>query len=130
LLKLDLPPLPSSASRARSAVREYLDSSCPGEVVETTALLVTELVTNAVLHAGTQIVVVVDHAPGSFKVRVCDNSDVRLVARPLEPTAATGRGLLLVQQLATTWGVNSSQRGKEVWCEIQFPDRARGVDSG
>jgi anti-sigma regulatory factor (Ser/Thr protein kinase) len=128
VLSLDLPPVPSSAGRARSAVRDYLVSSCPDEIVETTALLVTELVTNAVLHAGTDILVVVDQTPGFVKIRVCDESEARIVNRPLEPTAATGRGLRLVEQLATAWGVVSVPPGKEVWCEIRFVESTRRAD--
>ena len=124
MLTLALPPEPSSASRARHAARQQLEASCPAEVVERAALLVTELVTNAVLHAGTEVVVVVDVAPGCVMVRVSDDSDSRLVARAHEPSAATGRGLWLVEQLASVWGVERVPSGKEVWCEIRFSDGA------
>ncbi len=126
MLTLDLPPDPSSASWARHAAREHLAPSCPEDVVEKAALLVTELVTNAVLHAGTAIVVVVDHTPGRVVVRVCDDSDSRLVLRAHEPTDATGRGLWLVEQLATAWGVEQVPSGKEVWCEIHFSEGVVG----
>jgi anti-sigma regulatory factor (Ser/Thr protein kinase) len=122
VLTLDLPPVPSSASQARLAAREHLESTCPQDVVDTAALLVTELVSNAVLHAGTEIAVVIDCKPGRVVVRVCDDSGARLVPRDHEPTAATGRGLWLVDRLATSWGVEQVPKGKEVWCEIRFSE--------
>jgi anti-sigma regulatory factor (Ser/Thr protein kinase) len=126
MLTLDLPPVPSSASHARRATREHLESRCPDDVVATAALLVTELVTNAVLHAGTDIVVAVDHKPGRVIVRVCDDSDASLVQREHEPTAATGRGLWLVDRLATSWGVDEVPGGKEVWCEMRYSEGGAG----
>jgi anti-sigma regulatory factor (Ser/Thr protein kinase) len=123
VLTLDLPPVPSSAGEARRAVREYLGGECPDEVVDNAALLVTELVTNAVLHAGTDIVVAIDRKPGRVVVRVCDDSEAPLVRREHEPTAATGRGLWLVDRLATSWGVNEVPKGKEVWCEIRYSEK-------
>jgi two-component sensor histidine kinase len=126
MLTLNLPPEPASASHARQAAREHLRPTCPSDVVETAALLVTELVSNAVLHAGTDIVVVIDRRSDRVVVRVCDDSDARLVSRDHEPTAATGRGLWLVDQLATSWGVEQVPKGKEVWCEIRFSEGGAG----
>ena len=60
MVKVDLPPEPRSATRARQLTREQLAASCPEEAVEVAALLVTELVSNAILHARTDIVLIVD----------------------------------------------------------------------
>jgi len=121
VVKLDLPPEPRSATTARQVTRQHLASACPREAVETAALLVTELVTNAVLHARTAIVLVVDVSPGRVVLRVSDGSALEPIERRFAPDAATGRGIALVQKLATTWGVERSETGKEVWCEIEFP---------
>jgi anti-sigma regulatory factor (Ser/Thr protein kinase) len=121
VVTLDLPPEPRSATRARQLTREQLAALCPPEAIEVAALLVTELVTNAVLHARTAVVLIVDVAPGRIVLRVRDGSDATPVQRGYGADAATGRGIALVEQLATAWGVNRSEEGKEVWCQIDFP---------
>jgi anti-sigma regulatory factor (Ser/Thr protein kinase) len=120
VVTLDLLPEPRSATRARELVREHLDSVAPAEAVEVAALVVTELVTNAVLHARTAIALSVDVEPGRIRLRVADESDVVPARRSYAPEAATGRGLALVDRLATAWGVEPSPRGKTVWAEIAF----------
>ncbi len=121
MVKLDLPPEPRSATRARQLTRGQLAASCPEEAVEVAALLVTELVSNAVLHAQTNIVLVVEVAPGRVVLRVRDGSDATPVQRGYGTDAATGRGIALVDQLASAWGVDRCEEGKEVWCQIDFP---------
>jgi anti-sigma regulatory factor (Ser/Thr protein kinase) len=81
---------------------------------------VTELVTNAVLHARTPIVVVVDRSPGRVYLAVSDGSDAQPIARDYGIDAATGRGIALVEELSTRWGVERSPSGKQVWCELDF----------
>ena len=120
MVTLDLPPEPRSATRARQLTREQLRASCPEEAVEVAALLVTELVSNAVLHARTDIVLSLDVSPGCVVLRVRDGSDIAPVVRAYGPEAATGRGIALVEQLASEWGVDHSEQGKEVWCRIDF----------
>ena len=120
MVKVDLPPEPRSATRARQLTREQLATACPEEAVEVAALLVTELVSNAILHARTDIVLIVDVGPGRVVLRVRDGSDIAPVARGYGPEAATGRGIALVEQLASEWGVDRSDHGKEVWCRIDF----------
>jgi anti-sigma regulatory factor (Ser/Thr protein kinase) len=127
VVTLDLPPEPRSATRARQLAREHLAQWCPAEMVETAALLVTELVTNAVLHARTAIVLKIDAAPGLVVLRVADQSNTVPIPRAYARDAATGRGLALVDELATAWGVEHSANGKEVWCEIEFEDSADGM---
>ena len=83
------------------------------------ALLVTELVTNAVLHARTAIVLIVDVGPGRVFLRVRDGSDAIPAPRRYGVEAATGRGLALVEQLATAWGVDPERR----WKGSVVPDR-------
>ena len=125
MVTLDLPPEARSATRARQITRQHLAASCPQEAIDIASLLVTELVTNAVLHARTAIVLVVDVSPGRVLLRVGDRSNAKPVRRDHGTDASTGRGIALVDQLASSWGVDRSGRGKEVWCQIDFP-----VDAG
>ena len=53
------------------------------------------------------------------RLRVEDNSSVRPVVRTAAPDAATGRGLFIVEQLATQWGVDLHRDGKSVWVELE-----------
>ena len=124
MVTVDLPPEPKSATRARTLTRAYLQPSCPREAIDIAALLITELVTNAVLHARTPIVVVVESSPGAVFLAVNDQSAGEPIARDYGIDAATGRGIKLVRELSTRWGVDRSGTGKRVWCEITFPTSA------
>jgi anti-sigma regulatory factor (Ser/Thr protein kinase) len=120
VVTIDLPPEPRSASRAREMVRQHLAPVAPADAIETAALLTTELVTNAVLHAQTTISLLIEIESGRIILRVGDGSETVPARRNYASDAATGRGLALVDQLATAWGVEPSARGKEVWVEIEF----------
>jgi anti-sigma regulatory factor (Ser/Thr protein kinase) len=119
VVSVDLPPEPASARRARQLAREYV-SNCPPDVVDAVALLVTELVTNAVLHARTKLHLFLEAEPGIVRLRVEDHSPGTPVLRHYDTDDVTGRGLALVEMLATTWGVDAGPDGKAVWCEIVF----------
>jgi anti-sigma regulatory factor (Ser/Thr protein kinase) len=118
VLSVDLPPEPSSATRARTLAREQLERSCPSDAVDTIALLVTELVTNAILHARTPLLLTVDTGPDHVRICVEDASNERPALRRYDPDAVTGRGLALVERLASSWGVDTTPAGKVVWCEV------------
>ena len=92
MVKVDLPPEPRSATRARQLTREQLAASCPEEAVEVAALLVTELVSNAILHARTDIVLIVDVVPGRVVLRVRDGSEIGPVARGYGPRRPRAEG--------------------------------------
>lgn len=88
------------------------------ELVDTAELCVSELVTNAVVHAGTDIDVSVRLHEGGARVEVLDRSAHLPVPRHYASLAATGRGLLMVDQLVTRWGVTSHAGSKTVWFEV------------
>ena len=118
MLSVDLPPEPSSATRARTLTRERLEESCSRDTLETVALLVTELVTNAILHARTPLQLTLELRPGCVRIAVEDESNEQPAVRHYESDAVTGRGLALVEQLASSWGVDVTPSGKVVWCEV------------
>lgn len=82
------------------------------------ASLTSELVTNAVLHARTPFVVKVSVAANRIRVAVTDGSDAPPALKQHEPTAATGRGLRIIEAIADRWGVEPLQSGKTVWFEL------------
>lgn len=81
-------------------------------------LLVSELVTNAILHAHTVIEVTVRQAGDIVRVGVADSSPRTLRKRQHSVDSGTGRGLWLVDRLATRWGVEPTPAGKVVWFEL------------
>lgn len=82
-------------------------------------LLANELVTNAILHAGSDIDVVVDITGARVRVEVRDRARRAPVRRRAEPTSSAGRGLALVEALASDWGVEPIPGdGKAVWFEV------------
>jgi anti-sigma regulatory factor (Ser/Thr protein kinase) len=87
-------------------------------------LLVSELATNAVLHARSEFRVCVTTAPERIRVEVSDfNSRLpTLVTVPSD--AYSGRGLMLLQALAGSWGVDShANEGKTIWFEMPVKGR-------
>jgi anti-sigma regulatory factor (Ser/Thr protein kinase) len=113
-----LPPDPSSARRARRHVVEVLErAGLPGHA-DVAALLVSELVTNALLHARSAVTLRVDTGPTTVRVEVADASPRQLNRRRYSPESSTGRGLLLLEELASRWGVDPRTGGKAVWFEL------------
>lgn len=86
--------------------------------VDTAVLLVSELVTNAVLHARSPFRVLVEPGEEAIRVEVYDGSPVPPRVHTFAPTSATGRGLRLLDRLAQTWGVTQLSDGKSVWFEV------------
>jgi anti-sigma regulatory factor (Ser/Thr protein kinase) len=120
VLSVDLPPEPSSATRARTLARQRLEASCSNETLETVALLVTELVTNAILHARTPLLLTMESGPDAVRISVEDRSREEPALQRYDADAVTGRGLALVDELASSWGVDTTPWGKIVWCEVSI----------
>jgi len=78
-------------------------------------LLVSELASNAVAHAGTPFTVSVQFDDQRIRVEVSDTGDGVPCVRPPDPLASNGRGLQLLGALADSWGVDSHEPGKTVW---------------
>ena len=116
---LELPPDHTAAARARHFVAATLrEWGCDNAVVDA-ELLVSELVTNAVLHARSQATVSVERdGHGVLRVAVCDASPAPPRLRDYGPDSVTGRGMLLVDRIAHRWGVDVSGTGKCVWFEV------------
>lgn len=120
---LQLPAVPASVPRAREYVQRELErlGVRREEVQETVRLLTSELVTNAVRHSSEDITVCVDRVDRLVRVTVVDSDPmIRLEPRPVEVEAEHGRGLQLVEALATQWGVSAMPQGKQVWFELTF----------
>jgi len=119
LLSLQLPPVPRAVGEARRAV----ESSCPDHVPCCWALILmaSEITTNAVEHAGTNFRVELRRTVTGFRLAVIDLAADTVPEPPpacKDPLATSGRGLAIVDQLATQWGVAQSEASKSVWMEI------------
>jgi anti-sigma regulatory factor (Ser/Thr protein kinase) len=82
-------------------------------------LLASELATNAIIHAHSGFEVVASESHGVVHVEVSDESDIRLPQRAPKPLGVHGRGLYLLQELSTSWGVTYHRPGKTVWFDLQ-----------
>lgn len=125
---LTLPPHPRSAADARRFVERVLAVwRCP-ELRDTAQLLVSELVTNSVRHAGTPVRLTLRRQERGLRIEVADGSPGR--PRPRLPDAETeaGRGLYLLDRLAGDWGVRDERGGKAVWFELD--DLRQAVPTG
>jgi serine phosphatase RsbU (regulator of sigma subunit)/anti-sigma regulatory factor (Ser/Thr protein kinase) len=132
-------PEPTAAAEARRFVREAMRSwGMPGpasrasSVIDDTVLLTSELVTNAVVHAGTEVQVTCRMSETAVEVAVRDRHPARALSNTAEAAGdpaerTSGRGLLLPAALATAWGVTYSRSSKAVWFRIAFAD-APAVD--
>ena len=115
MVRMELDPLPESPGRARAQLRQFLRSLRVEEgVVEDAELLVTEMVTNAVLHAKTTVILEVEVDGERVGVAVTDRSDRPLQPRRPSSDAVTGRGLTILDELAPGWSVEHHDRGKTV----------------
>lgn len=118
-LRHELPPRPSSAGEARRIVRSLLADHGRDELVEIAQLLVSEVVTNALVHSGTTIELLLCLADdGGMCVEVGDRSPHLPTRRSYTVTATTGRGLALLEDAADDWGVIPRRQGKTVWFRI------------
>jgi PAS domain S-box-containing protein len=109
---------PSSVAMARKVVRDVLTAAHREDLVDTAQLLVSEVVTNALVHAGTPIDFHASVGDVGLRVEVSDGSTQAPAPRRYAAMADTGRGLRLVQQLVRDWGVQARPNGKTVWFEL------------
>ena len=113
---------------ARALVRAALKQWDLAELSDTTELLVSELVTNALRYASGQITVrlVLEH---TLVCEVLDDSAALPRLRHAGSDDETGRGLHVVGQFAQRWGTRRTAAGKVVWCEQPMSRSRRAVTS-
>jgi DNA-binding NarL/FixJ family response regulator len=116
-----LPAAASSPRAARALVRDMLGEE-ETSLVETVELLVSELVTNAIVHASSAPRVEADFAREQVRVAVYDDDPTPPRLRDPDGERPGGRGLHLLDGLASRWGTEASGAGKVVWFEL---DRTR-----
>jgi hypothetical protein len=116
--RLVLPPVTQSVGEARRFLLQSLESWGLPDLEWDAAQVLSELATNAVMHARTEFTVVLTSAHELLRIEVHD-LDPRLPhQRHYGMSATTGRGLALVATLSHAWGVHGSSTGKVVWCLV------------
>ncbi|MGW1496234.1 SpoIIE family protein phosphatase [Streptomyces sp. NBC_00191] len=128
-------PVGRSVATARAFVRDTLQGWGHADVVDDAVVLTSELVTNAVVHAGTAADVLCLRTDDGVRVEVGDRYPEREI--PLQgsgrvivsPDRENGRGLLLCAALASRWGVEYTPTHKQVWFQLDLPQRPVGTRS-
>ena len=128
---LHLEPVVESTPVARHWVAAHL-RDLPAEVSGCAALLTSELVTNAVLHAATPMCITLHTLPDRIRIDVADGNPAFPSIKEYGKDAATGRGLTLFNTLASNWGVQAVDGGKIVWFElpVDFPVAPTSISDG
>jgi anti-sigma regulatory factor (Ser/Thr protein kinase) len=114
-----VPPDASSVSAARAFV--HAQCARPGltpQDCDTVVLLTSEIVTNAIIHGHSEARVRVLRRSGCVRVEVADDNSRHPQQVVEDDDALDGRGLTIVQLLATHWGVRDDPFGKTVWFEV------------
>jgi anti-sigma regulatory factor (Ser/Thr protein kinase) len=113
-----LPASVDTPAAARAFARAVLNGDRTVVLLEDVALVVSELVTNAVLHGVGDVTLSVVVDDESVQVEVGDGEPELADPPPVARNADAGRGLLLVSRVARRWGVRPADGGKVVWAEL------------
>ncbi|MGK5673387.1 SpoIIE family protein phosphatase [Micromonospora sp. URMC 106] len=137
--RVRLPADRRTPAAARALVRSVLTEAHLDELVNEALLLTTELSTNAVEHARTELDIEVVADPFGLTVTVSDFAagpvdeltvGVRNDATDIDEVSERGRGLLLVDHFASRWGTTYLPTGKGVWFRLDRPGPAGGGEAG
>ncbi|GGW53825.1 magnesium or manganese-dependent protein phosphatase [Streptomyces lucensis JCM 4490] len=131
---------PERIAEARQHLRELLHDWASAEQVDSAVLLVSEMVTNVLVHTDTDALLVAEvtgngNGNGNgdgrrLRVEVTDvGDDLPHKRRPGE-LASSGRGLMLIELLADTWGVSPRGKGKSIWFQLYEAGGPAGPPKG
>ncbi len=118
-LLLELPATTVAVREVREQLRVLLPGSPYAARLTDAETAATEIVTNAVLHGRRPITVRIDYDFTRLRIDVTDASPVSPTFSLLDPTAVTGRGLLMVSAVSDAWGVEPGEGSKTVWAEFR-----------
>lgn len=116
--QITLPAADRAPGVARLATREALALYQMAHLAETALLLVSELVTNSVRHANTGVALRLEITERWLRIEVHDAEPHAPRPRTPDVLDESGFGLVIVDALATQWGVYATAAGKAVWAEL------------
>ncbi|MGH8968904.1 MAG: ATP-binding protein [Actinomycetes bacterium] len=118
-LEVGLPVALTSPALARQELRKACERwGVTGSAAEAAELLATELVTNAVIHAGTPVLMMAEHDGHNLTIAVSDGEARLPTLSPVSVLAEGGRGVPIIDELGATWGVQRTVLGKTVWVSL------------
>ncbi|MFD9243171.1 SpoIIE family protein phosphatase [Streptomyces sp. NPDC059556] len=121
---------PERIAAAREQVRQLLHDWRDEDQRDSAVLMVSEMVTNVLVHTDGDALLVAEVACGEkarrLRVEVSDGSDELPHKRHPGEMASSGRGLVLMEMLADAWGVDPRGDGKAIWFELNEPDSEQG----
>lgn len=129
VVELSLPPDVRSVASARRAARQALADWDADAFEWALSQLLTEVATNAVIHAATSFQVSIALDGDRLRCEVRDGSPRVPRRRRYSADATTGRGLSLIDQLAASWGVTVLAGGKTVWFELADSGSGGGLEA-
>ncbi|MCX4512085.1 SpoIIE family protein phosphatase [Streptomyces sp. NBC_01619] len=116
---------PERIAIARQQLRDLLHDWADGEQIDSAVLMVSEMVTNVLVHTDGDALMVAEaageHGGRRLRVEVSDTSDELPHRRRPGEMASSGRGLVLMEMLADLWGVDPRGEGKSIWFELYEP---------
>jgi anti-sigma regulatory factor (Ser/Thr protein kinase) len=121
--RFDLVPAVESARAGRRAVSAVLTGwGLPAYAIDDAVLIVSELVTNAVLHAREEASLELEIGYGEqwLRLSLADGSAVRPLARQAARGDESGRGMAIINALSDRWGVEDHRGGKRIWFEVDL----------
>ncbi|MEU3875408.1 MULTISPECIES: ATP-binding protein [Streptomyces] len=124
---LALPPVPGSVAAARRFSNRLLAEWGLAELAADAALLLSELVTNAIVHVPPgcgDVRLVIGRTPRHLLAQVTDAGGCLPICSEAGPDSEGGRGMWLVEQIAAAWGHHASAGGKTVWFTLPLPGTA------
>jgi anti-sigma regulatory factor (Ser/Thr protein kinase) len=129
--RIALPGGPASVGRARRFIEARTAAwSFPEPAGSQLVLIGSELVTNAVLHARTELTLTLELRDGRVRISVEDRSRAPATLRHYQTDALTGRGLGVVAALSDSWGISAAADGKVVWAEVAASGNGAGSAPG
>ncbi|MFB7447870.1 SpoIIE family protein phosphatase [Streptomyces sp. NPDC056194] len=122
---------PERIAEAREQVRQLLHDWSDEDQLDAAVLMVSEMVTNVLVHTDGDALLVAEVACGEktrrLRVEVSDGSDELPHRRHPGEMASSGRGLVLMGMLADAWGVDPRGEGKAIWFELNEPGSEEGL---
>lgn len=116
--QLHVPPVSTGIGEARRFTRDQLKEWGLDSIADNAILMISELVTNAILHGGDGAVLTLLANDLKVRAEIRDSSPSLPVVRKYSETATTGRGMVIVDALASDWGTYAVDGGKVVWFEL------------